>query len=254
MKPIKISQLSEELIVQFSNKEIELSIEWQEKIDTYWQFLIDSGKTYVRGEVFTVTKYEERDDAVYILVEKTDYAHYLYCQDIDPEMDGYGICVIFTACLVETSDKKTIFGKMGKNTARAGIYQLSGGGIDSSDIKDDVFDLKGNISKELLEEFGINTSDTERVKEFDRVYIKQGGKTKKIAVVFRLKINETSEEFVEKYNLFVQNFKKNCEEPEFGEIVILDKTKDQMHDFFDLHRDECDEYMEPLLKFTYRFI
>lgn len=251
MNYIEISQLNKKLIVRFSNQTIELPVEWQEKIDTHWQSLIDSGKTYTRGEVFTVTKNREENDTYQILVEKTDYAHYLYCQNIDPDMDGYGIRVIFTSCLVETLDNKTIFGIMGEHTARSGIYQLAGGGIGNSDIKDGIFDLKGSIANELREELDIDIDDIERVKEFDEAYIKQGGKTKKIAVVYRVRLNETADEFVEKYDAFAKELNKNGEKPEFGNIVILDKTNKTIHDFFNTHRNECDEYMEPLLTYAY---
>lgn len=248
---IQISQLNKKLIVRFSNESVNLPVEWQEKVDEYWQSLIDSGKTYTRGEVFTVTKNKEDNDAHNILVEKSDYAHYLYCQNIDPYMGGHGIRVIFTSCLVETSDNKTIFGRMGDHTARAEIYQLAGGGIDSSDIKDGVFDFKGNISKELLEEFDIDVHDNSRVNNLDVVYIKQGGKTKKIAVVFRITLNETSEEFLEKYKFSVQNLKQKNGKAEFGDIVVLEKSKDEIEQFFKKNRENCDEYMEPLLKFVY---
>lgn len=251
MNSIEISQLNKKLIVRFSNESVELPVEWQEKVDGYWQSLIDSGKTYTRGEVFTVTKNKEKNDAHNILVEKSDYAHYLYCQNIDPDMGGYGIRVIFTSCLVETSDNKTIFGKMGDHTARAGIYQLAGGGVDSSDIKDGIFDFKGNISKELLEEFSVDVHDSGRVSNFDVAYIKQGGETKKIAVVFCVTLNETSEEFLEKYSSFVQMLKQKNENPEFGDIVALEKSKDAIEKFFENNRESCDEYMEPLLKFAY---
>lgn len=251
MNSIEISQLNKKLIVRFSNKSIELPVEWQKKVNVYWQSLIDSGKTYTRGEVFTVTQNEEKDDVHNILVEKTDYAHYLYCQNIDPDMDGYGIRVIFNSCFVETSDNKTIFGKMGEHTARAGIYQLAGGGIGNSDIKNGIFDLRGNIANELREELGIDIGDIERVKEFGEVYIKQGGKTKKIAVVFRVRLCQTADEFMEKYNTFMMDLKKNGEDPEFGAIVILDKSSENIYDFFNVHRNECDEYMEPLLTYAY---
>jgi 8-oxo-dGTP pyrophosphatase MutT (NUDIX family) len=252
MKDIKISQLNKEPVVRFSNKHVILPVEAQEKIDIYWQSLLSGGKKYTRGEVFTVTQKKESDGILQILVEKIDYAHYLYCQDIDAELNGYGIQVIFTACLVETLDDKTIFGIMGKHTARAGIYQLSGGGIDNSDINDGVFDLRKNIKKELQEEIGVDVMDSERVQNFDAAYLKQGGVTKKIAVVYRVKLNNTSEEFLGKYNNFTKNLKSIDEIPEFEDIIILGQSRGEIDDFFEKNRDNCDEYLEPLLKYAYR--
>lgn len=251
MNTIKISKFNKKLVVRFNDRKIELPKKWQNKVDDYWQSLIESGKKYTRGDVFTVVKNEELVYEYQILVEKTDYAHYLYCQNMDSEMDGYGINVIFTSCLVETLDNKIIFGKMGEHTARAGIYQLCGGGVDSSDIKDEIFDFLGNISKELKEELDIDARDKSRVNEIEATYLKQGGETKKIAVVFRVKLNEVSEDFLRKYNLFAQSLKNKNKIPEFGEIAVLEKTKNDIETFFNQHGSECDEYMEPLFKFDY---
>ncbi len=251
MDSVEISTLDKKLIVRFSNKSIELPVEWQKKVDLYWQSLLNDGKKYTRGEVFTMTKNQEDETNHNILVEKTDYAHYLYCQNVDSDMNGYGIRVIFTACLVETSDNKIILGEMGGHTARAGIYQLAGGGIDNSDLKDGIFDLKKNISKELLEELNIDVGVDSRIKSFDLAYIKQGGKTKKTAVIFRVILNETSNDFLKKYSLFTKNLQQNKKDPEFGSIVTLEKSADKIEQFFKKNHDKCDEYMEPLINFAY---
>lgn len=252
MESIKIAKINKELIVQFSNKNVALPLEWQKRVDEYWQSLINSGRKYTRGDVFTVTEIQKEGNILRILVEKTDYAHYLFCQNIDQEMGGYGINVIFTACLVETTDNRMIFGKMGKHTARAGIYQLAGGGIDASDIEYGIFNLKNNIAKELREEVNIDANDHDRVKYFNVKYIKQGGKTKKIAVVFQIQLNETAEEFLKKYNNFIEDLRQKNEMPEFEEIIALEKSDKEIENFFTKHRKECDEYMEPLFKYVYR--
>ena len=56
MKPFKVAPITKDLIVQFSNKVVKLPKKVQIKIDVYWDELIASGKSYQRGEVFTVTK------------------------------------------------------------------------------------------------------------------------------------------------------------------------------------------------------
>ncbi|MEN8252022.1 MAG: hypothetical protein ABFQ53_00360 [Patescibacteria group bacterium] len=251
MNDIKVSKLEKEPVVRFSNENVVLPAPEQSKIDEYWQSLIDSGKQYTRGEVFTVTRVEEQNSVLNVLVEKTDYAHYLYCQNVDAELNGYGIKVIFTACLVETSDNKTIFGQMGEHTARAGIYQLAGGGIDNSDLKDGVFDLQTNISKELKEELNIDVVGGKRVSDFSVAYLKQGGETHKTAVVYKVNLNETSQDFLHKYNEFAKELKNKEEDPEFGNIVVLEQSANEINLFFDKNKEQCDEYMEPLLKHVY---
>jgi len=251
MNTVTISQLKEEPLVRFSGKNVNLPLKEQSAIDMYWQSLLDSGKSYTRGDVFTITQVEKGVEGLSLLVEKTDYAHYLYCQNIDSDLNGYGISIIFTACLIETLDNKILFGKMGSHTARAGIYQLAGGGIDKTDLIGDHFDLRGNIAKEIFEEVGVDISDINRVKHFSAAYLKQGGIAHKIAVVYRLQLLETSEIFLQQYSLFSDELKKKDELPEFGEIIVLNNNKKDIDLFFVQHENECDEYMEPLFRYVY---
>ncbi len=244
MKPFKISS-AKDITVRFSNKEVVLLEGIQSKVNTYWDELIASGKPYKRGEVFTVTQKEVSGEAINILVEKTDYAHYLYCQNVE-SLNENGVHIIHTAVLVETSDDYYIFGEMGHQTSRHGIIQLCGGGIDNDDLKGEYFDFKHNITKELQEELDIDVSDTSRIMYFDEAYLKEGGPTDKMTVVFRVVLNETKEEFLKKYESFVDILNKNGEDPEFGKIIALKKDNQEIIDFFSKESLMLDEYMKPL--------
>ncbi|MGK2849046.1 MAG: hypothetical protein ACSLEX_03185 [Minisyncoccota bacterium] len=246
MKPFKVSP-AQEVTVRFSNKEAQLPEEIQTKIDSYWQELLDSGKSYKRGEVFTVTHKEVTETAVNILVEKTDYAHYLYCQNKE-SLEENGVHIIHTAVLVESSDGYFLFGEMGPQTSRHGIIQLCGGGIDNDDLKGEYFDFKHNITKELQEEFDIDVSDTSRVTYFDEAYLKEGGPTDKMTVIFRVVLSDTKEEFLKRYDAFLERLKAEGEDPEFGKIIALKKDKQEITTFFSQENVILDEYMKPLFE------
>lgn len=248
MKDFVVSRLTKKLIVRFSGEQIVLPHDVQEKIDTYWEKLLSSGKSYKRGEVFTVTKKEVFEDRIEILVEKTDYAHYLYSQNIG-NLGEYAVHIIHIASLVETSDGKIIFGKMGEQTSRSSVCQLCGGGIDNDDLRGDIFDFEHNIKKELVEELGIDTEDTQRIKSFELAYFKEGGPTDKMTVIYRVILNETSIEFMKRYEDFVLQLEKNGEKPEFGEIIVLDKNKESFTRFLNHPDIKLDEYMKPLFEF-----
>lgn len=218
------------------------------KIDAYWNKLIKNGKKYKRGEVFTVTKKEYSDEKVEVLVEKTDYAHYLYCQNVDT-CGKYGVHIIHTSVIVETLDGKIVFGKMSSNTSRAGIHQLCGGGIDNKDLRGDIFDLDHNIKNELNEELGIDLEDKKRITAFGLAYLKTGGPTDKIAVVYKIVLNETGKEFMKKYNDFVLQLQKKDEQAEFSDIIILDKKKEAFEKFFSKKDIKVDECMKPLFEY-----
>lgn len=246
MKPFKISP-AKEITVRFSNKEVQLPEALQFKIDAYWDELIASGKSYKRGEVFTVTHKEVTDEQVNVLVEKTDYAHYLYCQNKE-SLDENGVHIIHTAVLVETSDGYSVFGEMGPQTSRHGTIQLCGGGIDNDDLKGEYFDLRHNITKELQEELDIDVTNTSRITYFDEAYFKEGGPTDKMTVVFRVILNETKDEFLGKYTAFVKRLREKNEEPEFGEIIALKRGKREIAEFFSQENLTLDEYMRPLFE------
>jgi len=248
MKDITISLFTKKLIVRFIGEQIVLPRDMQEKIDAYWEELLLSRKQYKRGEVFTVTKKEVFGDRIEILVEKTDYAHYLYSQNIG-NLGEYAVHIIHTAVLVDTKDNKTIFGKMGEQTSRSGVCQLCGGGIDNDDLQGDIFDFEHNIKKELKEELGIDTEDTQRIKSFELAYFKEGGPTDKMTVMYRVVLNETSIEFTKRYEDFALQLEKNGEKPEFGEIIILDKNKKSFTEFLDQPDIKLDEYIKPLFEF-----
>lgn len=175
----------------------------------------------------------------------------MYCQNVDADLAGHGTRVVFTACLVETADGGLILGKMGKHTARAGIFQLSGGGVDNSDIFNGRFDLQGNISKELREELGIDIQDKTRVRDFYAAYLKQGGITNKIAVVYRAQLFETADKFLEKYKMFVRELNKKYQMSEFDDVVAVECSKEGVERFLIKHRSMCDEYVPPLLQHIY---
>jgi 8-oxo-dGTP pyrophosphatase MutT (NUDIX family) len=246
MKPFQVSP-AREITVRFSNKEVRLPEDIQSKINTYWNELIASGRTYKRGEVFTVTHKEVTQESVSILVEKTDYAHYLYCQNKE-SLEENGVHIIHTAVLVETSDEYYIFGEMGPQTSRHGIIQLCGGGIDNGDLRGEYFDFKHNIIKELQEELDIDAEDTARVSYFDEAYLKEGGPTDKMTVIFRVVLHETKDKFLEKYNVFVEGLKEINEDPEFGKIIALKNDKKEIIEFFSQENLILDEYMKPLFE------
>ncbi|MEI6587399.1 MAG: hypothetical protein WCO05_00440 [Candidatus Moraniibacteriota bacterium] len=253
MEQAKVAELSgTNVIIEFSGKKVELADSVQRKIDDYWDMLLASGKkNYFRGDVFTVTVVAAKNDVVHVLVEKTDFAHYLYCQNVDAHLDGFGIRIIHPACLVETLDGKTIFGEMAKWTSRGGIFQLCGGGFDGDDLQGNFFDSDHCIKKELLEELEIDLNDARRVRSFEKKYLKEGGPTNKLSLIYELVLAEDSEQFLKKYDNFEKKLRAKKELPEFEKLIVLEKNKKEIKDFFSKNGAKCDEYMEPLFRFRY---
>jgi 8-oxo-dGTP pyrophosphatase MutT (NUDIX family) len=248
MSDIIVSKLKKDLIVRYDGGHVSFPAGLEEEIDSYWEELIRDGKRYTRGEVFTVTGKTETADAIEVTVSRTDFAHNLFCRDVrSPE--GYGIRIIHTAALVESSDGKVVFGRMSAHTANSLRYQLCGGGIDDHDIRDGVFDFDHNTKKELREELGIDADDARLVVSFEPAYFKEGGPREKMSVIYRVTLGETAAEYVKRYEAFAEGLRQAGEEPEFGEIVVFDRNGGELLTFLareDLH---FDEYMRPLFEF-----
>lgn len=250
MTPIKISRLDRRLVVRFSGKAIVLPGPIQAAIDAYWESLMTSGKTYHRGEVFTVTDVTDDAECIDVLVEKTDYAHYLYCQDVDT-LEEHGVRIIHTAGPIITGDRYVIFGEMGSQTAQAGKYQLCGGGLDNNDLTPDgCLDTIHNIKREFLEEFGVDSDDQERVKSFSQKYLKTGGPTGKMTIISVVELFEMKDEFLEKYQQFEKGLRAKGELPEFARVVAfsLDDTL-ALREFIQDPKVIMDEYNRPFLEF-----
>jgi 8-oxo-dGTP pyrophosphatase MutT (NUDIX family) len=248
MNDIIVSRLLKNIIVRYDGGHVSLPADLQKEVDAYWEELLRGGKRYTRGEVFTVIGKTETADTIEVTVSRTDFAHNLFCRDIrNPE--GYGIRIIHTAALVETSDGKVVFGRMSAHTANPLRYQLCGGGIDDHDIRDGVFDLDHNTKKELREELGIDVDDTQRVLSFAPAYFKEGGPREMMSVIYRVTLGETAAGYMKRYEAFAEGFRKSGEEPEFCEIVAFDRNGEELLSFLareDLH---FDEYMRPLFDF-----
>jgi hypothetical protein len=68
-----------------------------------------------------------------------------------------------------------------------------------------------------------------------------------MTVIYDIKLAETSSEFMEKYAKYAEQLIQKGENPEFGEIIVLEKNKKEIQEFFEKNAEKCDEYMQPLL-------
>lgn len=160
MDEIRISNVPNMLIIS-NNRRITLPSSIRKKIDRHWEDLTASNPYLRNGEVFTVTEVKENEGRTVITLAETDYAHYLYSQQVGG-LGRYAVRIIHPTALVVSKDRMFILGSMGQHTSRPGVIQCCGGGLDCGDIKGGVVDVDHCIRKELLEELGI---DTEKSRE-----------------------------------------------------------------------------------------
>ncbi|OCA90367.1 hypothetical protein A8F94_00265 [Bacillus sp. FJAT-27225] len=243
MKPIQLIELTKDVEILYSNTIVELSSKRRKEVEDFWEE-INQQNAFHRGEVFNVQSIIEEQNSYKIVINCTDYAHYLHTVR-NRITDDEGCKVVFGAGLVETNDSKFVFGEMGNHTAYPGRFQCVGGGLSWNDKKDDYFDLKENVLRELAEELGIYEAN--KIEKCTPVFIKTGGTFDFIVVLYHIKLKITSYELIESYKHFTEELLLKGEKPEFQSVVYLENNIDSVSNFFDGKR-YCEEYLQPYLE------
>ncbi len=70
-----------------------------------------------------------------------------------------------------------------------------------------------------------------------------------MTVIYKVILNEIKDDFLEKYDQFVENLKTQSEVPEFEKLITLEKDKNAISTFFAQDDVVFDEYMQPLFEF-----
>jgi hypothetical protein len=247
MQPIQIKPIEKNITIRFAGKTVALPEAIEAKITEHWQQLTQANPRLRNGEVFTVTGVEDAADGMVVQLAETNYAHYLYSHQVG-DLGEYTVRIIHSSALVISSDNKLIFGAMAGHTSRPGVIQCVGGGIDHKNIHGGIVDIEHNTANELKEELGIDPHDTSLVESFSATYLKFGGPTGKMTVVYIVRIKQAGAEFLKAYEAFAKELAEKDEEPEFDKIFTLAMDKPTVDTFIAEHTDKLDEYMTILIQ------
>jgi len=247
VRDINIYKFDNNVIVYYTNKRVSLPEEYKGEVEKYWKLLLQSGKKFFRGDIFTVTSIKKCSKYIEIFVELTDYAHYLYT--IHKNTYSENDCrIIYTSVLIETSDEKLVLGKMNIDTAAPQKLQFVGGGIDKDDINGNIIDLVHNVKKEVLEELGINTDDKDIIKEFRPYLLKDGGHTNFLSVIYKLDLRINEIELLNRFYRYSEELVQQGISPELSSLVLIKSDCDSINDFILNDTREKDENLIPTLK------
>jgi len=244
MSKVVIKSLQKEFRLIFNGQKVVLPDDLRKKVDTYWQKLILQKPQLKNGEVFTVTSI----DSGYRNIElaETDYAHYLYSQQVGG-LGEYTVRIIHPAALVITSDNKLVLGEMGDHTSMPGIIQCCGG-IDHNDLEGNVVNIRHAMLRELMEELNIDVSDMRKVKSFSPAYLKIGGSKNKMTVAFLLHTNQTSSQIEDGFDSLGEKLRSQGKDSEFKKILAIDADRQSVETFIQAHGPNLNEYVAELLK------
>lgn len=247
MHAIEIRPIKKPVHIRVSGDRVTLPKAMRQKVDRHWQQLIKDNPRLHNGEAFTVIAVDESDEKIAIELAETDYAHYLYSHQVGG-LGSHTVRIIHSSTLVITADNKMIFGAMGEHTSRPGVIQCCGGGIDHDDITDGVVDIEHNTVNELAEELGLNPYDKGLVDEFYPTYLKTGGPTGKMTLVYVLRLKLSGAQFLQHYEDFAKKLKDDHQEPEFGQIFCIGIDKKTIEAFIGKSKDKLNECMPVLLR------
>jgi hypothetical protein len=247
MQPIQIRPIKQTITIRIAAEKVSLPETIQKKVDEYWAMLVSKNSRLRNGEVFTVTGAEDTAASLEITLSETNYAHYLYSQQVGG-LGEYTVRIIHPCTMVITADNKLIFGRMGEHTSIAGVIQCCGGGLDNDDIEDGYMNTEHNAAKELGEELGIDPYDSALVSEFYPSYLKTGGPTGKMTVAYTLHSKQSGEAYLRAYDLFTRKLLDKGEEPEFDRLYCIAADEGSVEAFIAEHTSELNEYMAVLLR------
>ncbi|MBU3143782.1 hypothetical protein [Clostridium sp. CF012] len=124
--------------------------------------------------------------------------------------------------MIKTNDNKFAIGEMNEGTAFPFKLHYVGGGIDKSDIKGSILDLKHNIKKEIFEEIGIEVENKRIMKSLKPCYLKSGGLSNFISAIYILELLINEDELKILLNKHNEELALKMEMQEIRSLIFLD--------------------------------
>jgi|HubBroStandDraft_1064217.scaffolds.fasta_scaffold10074_7 8-oxo-dGTP pyrophosphatase MutT (NUDIX family) len=142
---------------------VEIAVEpwsWQfafarrDEIDRNFARRQSEGSAIWNGRVLLLHRYVVRDGVLQGACFETDYASFLAWRDWG--FPDAGVFNVFGSAALQSADGAFLLGEMGPSTASAGSVYFPCGTPDPDDISaEGTLDLAGSVSRELLEETGL---------------------------------------------------------------------------------------------------
>ncbi|QWC23716.1 NUDIX hydrolase [Bacillus haikouensis] len=216
----------------------------KESINAYWNSLLEKGKPFHRGDVFSIKELTETENELRVTLQRTDFAHFIYDKHFNLP-DEFKCRVIVANALILTRDNHFVMGQMNKRTANPGRVQFIAGGIDGSDVKENTVDIMGCLFRETSEEVGLDLNDQNLVLNIEPRYVVHWGN---IALIYLIKMNIDSAEFLAHYEQFETSLRDRKETPEFSSIQLLPAEPESISRFFEQDERPRVDFLGDVLK------
>lgn len=235
----KIVRANKPIILKFEDREINLPNRLKEDIKKFWKEAVKENPNLYNGQDYVVEKVIETEQNIQMLVAKTNYAHYLYDERIGIKEDNYRCCSPWGGILLITKDGYFVIGEMNSTTSIPYCLQISGGGIDITDIENGIINIDLNITRELKEELNLNLDNIDYKLEF----IEYPSKTRNVYGFIAIgKIDQTKDELNRYFEEYKEYLIKNDLEVEFNKLIFL-KKENALEEL-----DKLSNYKRPYLR------
>lgn len=211
--------------VLLKDGKVQLPEEIKQKINEHWEKVVTQNPNLWNGEITCVIDYIENDKELTIVCKKTDYAHYLYDEQIGLP-DQYKCYNVFADSLLETQDGYYVIGELDEKMSYPFCMQLPGGNVDDNDMVENEFNILHAIQREVLEELNIDIQDINQVTQNKLKYVMHVlGKGNGYGIVAKTKLKMSAQQMKEYYDKYLLYLKENNLEVEFGKIYCIKKEK-----------------------------
>lgn len=226
---------------------IELPIDLKDKINENFEEIKQKGANVWNGEVLCVSECNIGNENVQIICRKSNYAHYLYGERIGCPKE-YECKNVSAGCLLETIDGYYVVGELDDSTSYPTMLQVTGGGVEKSDIFNEKIDVEQTILREVMEELKINLKDKENI-VYDGIsylYISEDNEQSGVQLFAKAKIKMTVKEMKEYFKEYYNYLNENNLELEFKKLHFI-KKENAMSELSDLNNPRRN-YLIPLLQ------
>lgn len=221
----------QKVVLKKCSKKFNLPYNYIRMMEENWNYELSLGKNYTNGNLFTMVNAKVTDNIIYINIEQTNYSHYLYSRK--KAINKYSCRSMAGNVLLVTKDDFFVLGKMNSSTSLANRIKFIGGSIDEIDInKDNEVDMIKCISRETMEETGLNINDKLQVKEFCPIALLTREKLSFLNVLYLVKLNISKRDLENRFNIFQNNLKIAKKESELSELVYVENEYSTIHEFF----------------------
>lgn len=245
MNEINIYRFDGNIKVFSSGEKVSLPKDYEMGMEKHWDSEMSKRKNYFRGDIFTIQSITQTSECIKISVDLSDFAHFLYTMKRN-KFSNDDCRIFYTSALIETSDGKFVIGEM--HGLSAYPIQFIGGGIDKDDLNGNAIDIEHNIRKEISEEIGIDTYDYSLVKSLKPYYLKDGGKTNFVSAIFKLDLNISEYELVQRFNDHNKCLMYKGLTPEINSLIFVSNNKESVARFLVNYSHDKDENLIATLK------